>query len=105
MMVIPKQFHWIWFGPKPIPEQHQRWIEGWLKHHPGWDHKIWTDSNRPRFTNEAEFLGADNFAIKADIARYELVYKHGGVYLDTDTECLKSIEPLLAGIHAFAVEG
>ena len=103
-LLIPKLFHWIWFGPKPLPEQHRCWIDGWLRLHPGWNHILWTDANRPTFTNEAQFLGADNFAEMADIARYELLYRWGGVYVDTDTECLRSIEPLLAGVEAFAVE-
>jgi hypothetical protein len=99
--LIPKLFHWIWFGVEPIPDQHQRWIQGWLDLHPGWQHRIWTDANRPTFVNEAQFLAADNFSLKANVARYEIVQRFGGVYLDTDFECLKSIEPLLDGVEAF----
>src|SRR6266516_4079263 len=95
MSFIPRLFHWIWFGPQPLPEQHRRWIDGWLALHPGWEHRLWTDANRPTFLNEPQFLAADNFAEMADIARYELLYRFGGVYVDTDTECLRSIEPLL----------
>ena len=104
-ILIPKLFHWIWFGPKPIPEQFRRWIEGWLELHPGWEHKIWTDANRPSFVNEIQFQAANSFAQKADVARYELVHRYGGIYLDTDTECLRCIEPLLTGVEAFVVEG
>jgi LPS sulfotransferase NodH len=100
-MTIPKVFHWVWFGDKPMPEQHRHWIDGWLALHPGWEHKIWTDANRPTFVNEAEFLAADNFAMKSDIARYEIVCRYGGVYLDTDMECLQSLEPLLTDVEAF----
>jgi inositol phosphorylceramide mannosyltransferase catalytic subunit len=103
-MEIPKLLHWIWFGDEPLPEQHRHWIDGWLELHPGWDHRIWTDANRPTFTNEEQFSAADNFAEMADIARYELLYRHGGVYVDTDTECLRSIEPHLDRVEAFAVE-
>jgi hypothetical protein len=103
-IVIPKLLHWVWFGPKPIPELHQRWIDGWLSLHPGWKHILWTDANRPALVNEAQFLAADNFAEMSDIARYEILCRYGGVYVDTDTECLRSIEPLLAGVDAFAIE-
>ena len=98
---IPKLFHWIWFGTKPIPEQHQRWIEGWLDLHPRWDHKIWTDASRFTLTNEEQFVSANSFAQKADIARYEILYRFGGIYVDTDMECLRSLEPLLQGVEAF----
>lgn len=36
------------------------------------------------------------------MVRYELLFQYGGVYLDTDVECRKNIEPLLAGVPAFA---
>ena len=104
-VLIPKRFHWIWFGDKPLPEQHRRWIVGWLELHPGWRHTLWTDENRPPLVNERQFHAADSYAQKADVARYELVYRYGGVYLDTDTECLRCIEPLLDGVEAFVVEG
>src|SRR4030095_7346378 len=103
-IVIPKLFHWIWFGPKPIPELHQRWIDGWLQLHPGWEHLVWTAAIVPALVTEAQFRAADNFAEMSDIARYEILCRYGGVYVDTDTECLRSIEPLLAGVSAFAIE-
>ena len=31
---------------------------------------------------------------KSDIWRYEILYRYGGVYLDIDYECLKSLDPL-----------
>ncbi len=30
---------------------------------------------------------ADNYGFKSDIARYEILYRFGGVYVDTDYEC------------------
>jgi inositol phosphorylceramide mannosyltransferase catalytic subunit len=93
-LLIPKLFHWIWFGPRPLPEQYRCWIEGWLELHPGWEHFLWTDANRPTFINEVQFQAADSFAQKADIARYEIVYLYGGVYVDTDTECLRPLTTL-----------
>jgi hypothetical protein len=102
MTSIPRTFHWIWFGDRRIPEQHQRWIDGWLALHPEWTHQIWTDQHRPVLRNEAQFLAAGNPAMKADIARYEILYRYGGVYVDTDFECIRSIEPLLDGVEAFS---
>ncbi len=104
-ILIPRLFHWIWFGPKPLPPQYRCWIDGWLELHPGWDHRLWTDANRPTLINEAQFEAATSFSQKATIARYELIYRYGGVYLDTDTECLRGIEPLLESVQAFAVKG
>jgi mannosyltransferase OCH1-like enzyme len=99
-ILIPTLFHWIWFGTKPLPEQHQRWIKGWLDLHPRWEHVRWTEENRPPLVNEQQFQQADSFAQKADIARYEIIHRYGGIYLDTDVECLRCIEPLLPGVAA-----
>ena len=35
------------------------------------------------------------YSQKADFARYEVVHRFGGIYLDTDMECLQPLEPLL----------
>jgi hypothetical protein len=40
-------------------------------------------------------------AAKSDILRYELCWKHGGIYIDTDFEPLKPIEEILDGVNAF----
>lgn len=37
----------------------------------------------------------------ANIYRYSLLREHGGVYIDTDFECRKSIEPLIDGEELF----
>jgi mannosyltransferase OCH1-like enzyme len=34
---------------------------------------------------------------RADILRLEILYRHGGVYLDGDLECLRPIDPVLEG--------
>jgi len=40
---------------------------------------------------------------RADIASYELVYQFGGIYANTDIECLKPLDKALKGVAAFAV--
>lgn len=99
--MIPKQFHFIWIGPKPLSEQHRNWISTWEYHHPDWEIRIWGNSNLPRMRNQREFDRAQSWAGKADILRLELVHEQGGVYLDTDMECLQPIDELLVDCHAF----
>ncbi len=79
-------------------------MAGWLALHPGWERCLWTDENRPRLTNESLFERATLPAQRADILRYEVVLRFGGVYLDTDFECLRNLEPLTAGTEAFGCE-
>jgi len=99
---IPHRFHWIWLGDQPLPDEYRSWMEGWLAVHPGWEQCLWTDENRPRLINEDVFARATLPAQRADILRYEVVLRFGGVYLDTDFECLKRIDDLITGTTAFA---
>jgi mannosyltransferase OCH1-like enzyme len=45
---------------------------------------------------------SQNYAQMADVLRYEILLKYGGVYLDTDFECLRNIDPILVGVRNFA---
>jgi hypothetical protein len=101
-MLIPRVFHQVWVGLKPFPEAHVRYQETWLRHHPGWELRLWTEDNLPRDPRRPEVLERlRNPAERADYLRYELLWRFGGVYLDTDFECLRSIEPLIADARFF----
>lgn len=103
-MTIPRVFHRIWLGPKPLPAEFAAFGETWAALHPGWEMRLWTDANLPTLANQALFDSAPSFAAKADILRYELLLRFGGVYVDTDFECLKNIEALLDGVECFAAQ-
>jgi inositol phosphorylceramide mannosyltransferase catalytic subunit len=96
---IPRVVHRIWLGGNPLPEDHARYGETWRAHHPEWEHRLWTDEDVPDVPALAR---ARNVAERADILRYEILRRHGGVYVDTDVECLQPIDPLLAGVSMFA---
>ncbi len=51
--------------------------------------------------NRKEFEAADKMAAKSDILRYEIIWRHGGVYIDSDFEPLRPIGKLLEGVGAF----
>ena len=103
-MHIPKIFHRIWLGSRSMPEEFERFGRTWEQLHPGWEMRFWTDANLPALTNQAAFDSAPSFAAKADILRYEILLQHGGVYVDTDFECLRNIEPLLDGVGCFVAQ-
>jgi len=90
--MIPKHFHWIWLG-SPVPKKQKEWIFSWLLKHPGFQYSVWQDFTD--LQNQAYFDKAANWAAKADIARYEILYRYGGVYIDTDFECFKPIDIFL----------
>ncbi len=99
---IPRLFHRVWVGPEEMPALFARFGATRLEHHPRWEMRLWTDADLPA-------LGLDGFAGRTrtlsellNLMRYEILARHGGVYVDTDFECLRSIEPLLRGVDAFA---
>jgi inositol phosphorylceramide mannosyltransferase catalytic subunit len=104
-VLIPRVFHQIWVGPDPFPEEFARYQRTWLDHHPGWELRFWTEGNLPeglRRPEAYERLRAP--AERSDILRLELLWRFGGVYVDTDFECLRSIEPLLGNVEFFAAD-
>ena len=98
-MAIPRVVHRVWLGSRPIPAEHAAFGESWRRHHPGWEMRLWTDADalRPPGIERAR-----NLAERADLVRYEVLRRHGGVYVDTDVECLRPIDDLLDGVEAFA---
>ena len=96
---IPRIFHRIWLGAAPMPEEHVAYGEGWARLHPGWTMRLWTEADAPAPPGVAR---ARNLAERADLVRYEVIRRHGGVYVDTDMECLRPIDELLEGVRAFA---
>jgi hypothetical protein len=101
-VLIPRIFHQIWVGPDPFPEEYGRFQQTWLDHHPGWELRFWTEDNLPtelRRPEAADRLRAP--AERANILRLELLWRLGGVYTDTDFECLRSIEPLIEDAELF----
>jgi inositol phosphorylceramide mannosyltransferase catalytic subunit len=94
--MIPKRFHHIWLGPDPLPNEHRPWIESWQRHHPDWEFVLWTEEHLPKDPIRPEVLERLRAPVeRADILRLEVLYREGGVYLDTDLECLRPIDPEL----------
>jgi mannosyltransferase OCH1-like enzyme len=96
--LIPKTIHHIWIGPDPLPEDHGPWIESWKVHHPDWEHRLWTEENLPEDPIRPEILERLRAPVeRADILRLEILYRHGGVYADTDLECLRPLDDVIDG--------
>jgi inositol phosphorylceramide mannosyltransferase catalytic subunit len=105
--VIPRKIHRVWVGD-PMPERLERYGDTWKQHHPDWEHVLWTEANMPPLRNQHIYDRAEELApghvgqLRSDVARYEILLDHGGVYVDADLECLRPIDGLLDGVTAFA---
>jgi mannosyltransferase OCH1-like enzyme len=103
---IPKLIHQIWLGSK-VPKKYDKWRDSWKIFNPDYVYKLWSEDDilDLGLKNEAAFLGSTNLGVKSDIARYEILHKLGGIYVDTDFECLRSFETLRCSSSFFAGQG
>ena len=101
--MIPKTIHYCWFGGKPLPPLAIKCLESWNKYLPVYEIIEWNESNFPvnsiPYTKEAADKG--KWAFVSDYARFYILYHNGGIYLDTDVEILKSLNPFLKH-HSFS---
>lgn len=110
---IPKIVHQIWLGGQ-VPEAYRSWMSTWANLH-GWTYKLWTDEEVKTLPmhNRDLFNKTTNMGEKSDMLRLEILLKYGGVYVDTDLQCIRpefleelhrkfdfyiGVEPLFHGI-------
>lgn len=100
---IPKIVHLIWVGPNKIPETYTACMESIKKFLPSWECKLWTDADIPglKLTSAKYYDEETNYGGKADILRYELLYRYGGVFLDIDFEVTQDLSPLHAAYEFY----
>jgi len=101
--IIPPIIHFIWLG-SPLPPRCRDMIQTWCRHHPTWQVRLWTGADVEGFgmQNRAAFDKARNYGEKADIWRYEILLRYGGLYADTDFECLKSFDQIHKSCRFYA---
>lgn len=100
-ITIPRTFHRIWLGDQAMPDEYERFGDTWRFLHPGWEMRLWTDATLPPLKNAWAYAQPRSLSAKCNIARYEILLQHGGIYVDTDFECLKNVESLLQDIECF----
>lgn len=92
---LPKKIHQIWLGSE-FPEKYQAWADSWKVFNPDWEYKLWTDADIKDvdIPNKNIFNSITHLAQKSDFLRYHILNQYGGLYVDTDFECLKSFDDL-----------
>lgn len=104
--MIPKTIHYCWFGGNPLPMSVKKCIKSWKEKCP--DYKIiqWNENNFD--VNSHPFVKtayqSRAWAFVSDFARLKIIYEQGGIYLDTDVELLKNLDPLLEYDGFFAIQ-
>ena len=90
---IPKIIHQIWVGKNKQPTI---WMDSWRVDYctkfPEWSYKLWTEKEIMELdlTNKLQFASEPFNNGKSDIARYEILNRIGGVFMDADSLWLKN---------------
>lgn len=94
--LIPKKIHQIWLGPLDIPKQYLESSKTWKELHPAWEYKLWREADIENwdFATKDLFNKASSYQEKADILRYEILNKFGGLYVDMDYKAIKPMDEL-----------
>lgn len=97
--MIPKVIHYVWVGGKPLTPLAKQCIASWRQFLPDYKLKLWNESNLPKHVLDhpyvAAMYGKQKWAFVSDYVRFWALDQEGGIYLDTDTEVLKSFDSLL----------
>jgi mannosyltransferase OCH1-like enzyme len=96
-MKIPRLIHQTW-KTNDIPNKWYSYTQKVKLLNPDWEYKLWTDEDNENFVKSEFpdfypiFMGLSKNIMRADVIRYLIMYKIGGVYLDIDYEMLKPFD-------------
>lgn len=95
--MINKVIHYCWFGRNKKPELALRCIESWKKYCPDYEIIEWNEDNFDINSNQyvKEAYESKKWAFVTDYVRLYVLVKYGGIYMDTDVEVVKSLDPYL----------
>lgn len=96
-MAIPRKIHYCWLGRNPKPKSVLKCIESWKKFCPDYEIIEWNEDNLDIASHlySSQAYEAKAWAFATDYFRLWIVYTHGGIYLDTDVQVIKPLDPLL----------
>ena len=100
---IPKIIHQLWIGPKPRPT---KFMESWQSKNPEFEYILWNEEEIKKRDLNLRCLDKINSMTeingKADIIRWEILYKYGGLFFDADSVCISPIDENIMKYHGFA---
>ncbi len=95
--MIPNIIHQTW-KTNNIPKKWKYFVKKVKELNPEWEYRLWTDEDNDKFVQQKFpdfydiYKGFSKNIMRADVIRYIIMYKIGGVYLDLDYEVLKPFD-------------
>ena len=97
--MIPKIIHHVWPDTNLVPEKFIEFINSFKQNHPTWQFQFRDLNNIPTdISLEVLAIIKNNnysYVVKSDILRLEILRLYGGIYVDTDMQCLKPLDEFL----------
>ena len=95
--MIPKKIHYCWFGGKPLPKDAKKCIKSWKKWCKDYEIIEWNEKNYDihacKYVEQA--AKAEKWAFVSDYARFDILYRFGGLYFDVDVELIRNIDEII----------
>lgn len=102
-MSIPKIIHQLWIGTKPAPIN---LMNTWKEKHPDFEYIFWNEKEFEKrglnFKCQDKIDDIEEINGKADIIRWEILYKYGGIFIDADSICIESFDDEIISKKSFA---
>lgn len=95
--MIQRKIHYCWFGGNPKSELIEKCIKSWKKYAKDFEIIEWNEGNFDvnKYLYSKQAYESKKYAFVSDVARFDILYSEGGIYLDTDVELIKPIDDLL----------
>jgi hypothetical protein len=95
--MIPKKIHYCWFGNNKKTDLIEYCINSWKEYLPDYEIIEWNDDNFDFSLNNFLEKAYENkkWAFVSDYVRAYVLYKYGGIYLDTDVEIKQNLDIFL----------
>jgi len=93
--MIPPTLHRV--VPEHTTAQVEEWWSEFGRLHPGWELRTWRDPLDPDEWETGDLFGrCTSGAQLAGLVRLEVLWRHGGIYVDSDVEPYRPLHPLLS---------
>ena len=102
--MIPRKLHFIWVGDEAM--RPDNCIATWARRHPDYEIKVWGNATLSEYgwlNNEHMMAMWDReLCGVADMMRWEILFREGGIVLDADSICLQKLDDDFLDCEAFA---